>query len=569
MKIGSELLKEGRTMNIGKRLIGTLAALAAALTLGVTAIPASAAIGTNAAAKDNAKQSLQYLNQVNSIRAKSRKALSPSQISAAVKADSGQNMPASMIPSISGDGKPVPALKVNSDMTKWAQTRANELAKRAVNHPNDPISHGNMANGRPAWCSEYNLSESSKYQGGYFFGPENLAISYPEYGGSYNPVTMWYNELNATKTADRQGYGHYLAMVSPYADIVGFGIAKVSGGQWKGATIAVMEIGNSKSAQGTTQTVAQALANLDKDTTKPVISGADNVSFKAGKSFNPRAGVTARDNRDGNITAKIQISGTVDTNKVGIYRLVYTVADKAGNKATVTRTVTVRNPNVFLDSLAVRRGNTYYFKYTISGGQADAVAAYGKANDKVLVGDWNGDRVDTLAVRRGNVYHIKNSISSGKADKVIGYGRASDTVLVGDWDGDGRDTLAVRRGNTYYIKNSISGGKADKVISYGHANDTILVGDWNGDGRDTLAVRRGNTYHVKNSITSGRADRVIGYGRANDTVLVGDWDGNRTDTLAVRRGNVYHIKNSISGGPADRVVGYGRANDVVLVGTWE
>ena len=71
---------------------------------------------------------------------------------------------------------------------------------------------------------------------------------------------------------------------------------------------------------------------------------------------------------------------------------------------------------------------------------------------------------------------MKNSISGGAADKVIAYGRADDTVLVGDWDGDGVDTLAVRRGSSYFVKNSISGGAADKVIAYGRADDTVLVG---------------------------------------------------------------------------------------------
>ncbi|SDM36450.1 hypothetical protein SAMN04487766_10214, partial [Actinomyces ruminicola] len=41
------------------------------------------------------------------------------------------------------------------------------------------------------------------------------------------------------------------------------------------------------------------------------------------------------------------------------------------------------------------------------------------------------DGVDTLAVRRGGTYYIKNSISGGQADRVIVYGRPSDTVLVG------------------------------------------------------------------------------------------------------------------------------------------
>jgi uncharacterized protein YtpQ (UPF0354 family) len=81
-------------------------------------------------------------------------------------------------------------------------------------------------------------------------------------------------------------------------------------------------------------------------------------------------------------------------------------------------------------------------------------------------------------VRRGNTYYFKNSVSGGDADSVVSYGRASDVVLVGDWDGDGRDTLAVRRGNTYYFKNSVSGGDADSVVSYGRASDVVLVGDW-------------------------------------------------------------------------------------------
>ena len=45
----------------------------------------------------------------------------------------------------------------------------------------------------------------------------------------------------------------------------------------------------------------------------------------------------------------------------------------------------------------------------------------------------------------GIAYYLKNSISGGRADTVTSYGRVSDRVLVGDWNGDRRDTLAVRR----------------------------------------------------------------------------------------------------------------------------
>lgn len=220
------------------------------------------------------------------------------------------------------------------------------------------------------------------------------------------------------------------------------------------------------------------------------------------------------------------------------------------------------------DTLVVRRGNKYYFKNSLSNGEADEVAAYGRADDQVLVGDWDGDGKDTLCVRRGNVYYFKNSISGGEADAVIRYGRAGDEVLAGDWDGDGKDTLCVRRGNTYYVKNSISEGTADKEIKYGRAGDQVLVGDWDADGKDTFCVRRGNTYYMKNSISDGVADKEVKYGRAGDEVLVGDWDGDGKDTLCVRRGNAYYIKNVIGDGEADTTVLYGRKNDVTYAGTW-
>ncbi len=221
------------------------------------------------------------------------------------------------------------------------------------------------------------------------------------------------------------------------------------------------------------------------------------------------------------------------------------------------------------DSLAVRRGATYHFRNSLSGGAADTVVTYGRAGDDVLMGDWDGDGVDTPVVRRGNVYHVKNSLRGGDADRVITYGRAGDVVLIGDWDGDGVDTLGVRRDNVYHLKNSISGGDADSVITYGRADDEVLVGDWDGRRGDSLGIRRGDVFHIKNSISGGNADVVMAYGNAGDAPFVGDWDGRRGDSLGIRRGDVFHIKNSISGGNADVVMAYGNAGDAPFVGDWD
>ncbi|MGC5615667.1 ExeM/NucH family extracellular endonuclease [Georgenia sp. Z1491] len=200
---------------------------------------------------------------------------------------------------------------------------------------------------------------------------------------------------------------------------------------------------------------------------------------------------------------------------------------------------------------------------------ADHEFSFGRPGDDVLVGDWDGDGSDTLAVRRGNSYFLSNTLYGGNADVELTYGRASDTVLVGDWDGDGVDTLAVRRGNAYFVSNSLAGGNADTELTYGLSTDTVLVGDWDGNGTDTFGVRRGNAYFLANSLAGGNADVQLTYGRASDTVLVGDWDGNGVDSFAVRRGNQYLVSNSLTGGWADREVRYGRVSDEVFVGDWD
>ncbi len=69
----------------------------------------------------------------------------------------------------------------------------------------------------------------------------------------------------------------------------------------------------------------------------------------------------------------------------------------------------------------------------MKSGNADEIVYYGKSTDDVLVGDWDGDGEDTFAVRRGNMYYIKNSVSNGVADQVTAYGRSDDEVYVGSW----------------------------------------------------------------------------------------------------------------------------------------
>ncbi|PKV02760.1 Ig-like domain-containing protein, partial [Bifidobacterium pseudolongum] len=323
--------------------------------------------------------------------------------------------------------------------------------------------------------------------------------------------------------------------------------------------------------------VSPAVAVTVKDSSVVPVTGVkvtDPVSGKlevtVGSSKTVKASVSPANATDRTVSwsssaasvAKVDANGKVTGVKEGTAII---VAFSQGHAALVEVTVKAAPRG---DTLGIRRGAEYHFRYSLSTGPADKTVRMGMSNDVALVGDWDGDGKDTLMLRRGNMNYVYNDLDGKTLARSFQYGAAGDVVLVGDWDGDGKDTLAIRRGNAFHIRNSLTTGPADRVVNYGLATDQILVGDWDGDGKDTLMVRRGNENHVRNSLTTGKADRIFNYGLASDRILVGDWDADGKDTLMVRRGNENHVRNSLTTGKADRIFNYGLATDTVLVGNW-
>ena len=78
----------------------------------------------------------------------------------------------------------------------------------------------------------------------------------------------------------------------------------------------------------------------------PTISliGEINVTLNVGENYVEK-GATAKDSIDGDITSKIQISGSVNTSKAGKYSVTYKVKNSAGKETTVTRNITVKEKN--------------------------------------------------------------------------------------------------------------------------------------------------------------------------------------------------------------------------------
>ena len=78
------------------------------------------------------------------------------------------------------------------------------------------------------------------------------------------------------------------------------------------------------------------------DLTAPVITlkGEQSTYIKVGTAYTD-PGFTCSDNIDGDLTAKVSVSGGVDTSKMGINTITYTVTDSFGNTQTVKRSVYV------------------------------------------------------------------------------------------------------------------------------------------------------------------------------------------------------------------------------------
>ena len=118
-------------------------------------------------------------------------------------------------------------------------------------------------------------------------------------------------------------------------------------------------------------------AEVPPDSTPPVITllGETAMTWECGTAFSD-PGATASDDTDGDISANIAVTGTVDITSPGDYVLTYNVSDAAGNAAEpVTRTVTVQDttpPIITLtgDAAVTMPCNTDYVELGATGSDA-------------------------------------------------------------------------------------------------------------------------------------------------------------------------------------------------------
>jgi PKD repeat protein len=125
-------------------------------------------------------------------------------------------------------------------------------------------------------------------------------------------------------------------------------------------------------AAGNKAKTATRVVIVTPDITPPIleVDGKDTVHIDvADNTYTEPAATLAKDILDGDLLSKVVKTGNVNINKVGMYTLTYSVSDKAGNTATITRIVIVGD--AIAPVITLKNADTVYnevnTKYTDAG----------------------------------------------------------------------------------------------------------------------------------------------------------------------------------------------------------
>ncbi|MBV9958799.1 MAG: VCBS repeat-containing protein [Acidobacteria bacterium] len=201
--------------------------------------------------------------------------------------------------------------------------------------------------------------------------------------------------------------------------------------------------------------------------------------------------------------------------------------------------------------------------------------AWGKVDDQIVPGDYDGDHKWDVAIWRDGIFYIMQS--SNGALSVIRFGQqGDDPIITQDFDGDGITDPAVVRGDDenilWYIQRSQLGFT---VVRFGSAlGDIYLRGDYDGDGKADVAVYHGdmgtpfNTFYVlRSSDGIMQAQNFGDIGR--DVIPPADFDGDGKTDYAVFRyqTGVWYWINSSDG--SVQALAFGNGSDRPVPGDYD
>lgn len=192
---------------------------------------------------------------------------------------------------------------------------------------------------------------------------------------------------------------------------------------------------------------------------KPPIIYANHITIDLGDSVDYRTGVTAEDEMDGNLTSQIQVdTSQVDETKAGVYPVIYTVTDQAGNQAVLRTALTIHSPEAETVSLSRQSvsldGNGHYqLSATVSPSAWSGTVEWSTSNPKVaVVSDglisWVGTGSCTITARAEDVtaecqvecgYVTVSSIKLNQSSLTLDYQESAELstkIIPSNWAGD-------------------------------------------------------------------------------------------------------------------------------------
>lgn len=200
---------------------------------------------------------------------------------------------------------------------------------------------------------------------------------------------------------------------------------------------------------------------------EPVLAGVEDVNLTIGDDFDELDGVTATDEEDGDITASITVSGTVNLDEVGSYELTYSVTDSADATVTASRTVNVSDLDVVYP--------TGFFNYKFA--DTELRHTFMAAAEKYLMNNMAGG-IPLFASGSFNLYSSRLQLPVDEYVAVMGFGTAFATMSADD------STVLMDDGNpgnvgeyTYRTTVGANPGTFNQWL-YDTSTDSTLMGNY-------------------------------------------------------------------------------------------
>lgn len=274
-------------------------------------------------------------------------------------------------------------------------------------------------------------------------------------------------------------------------------------------------------------TITRTVYVLEADITAPVITliGNDPTYVEQGSSYS-EPGATAIDNRDGDISANIIITGTVNANVAGSYSLSYDVSDAAGNAAsTVTREVIVQDTTIPVITLlgdttvTLEKGDTY----TEAGASASDNVDGDISASIVISGSVISDTVGSYVVN----YNVADSSGNAAATVSRTVNVVDTTIPVITLIGPSSYNQEL---NTTFVD---PGATASDVPSEDLTSSIVVTGTVNTNTAGTYTLSYDVTDTEGNAATTVIREVVVSDTGAPSIALLGD------NPLAHELGNAY------------------------------